>query len=173
MEYAWCSPGSGSGSAQNGQTYYVWADKITWGMSVDELGAWLADPTRRHTFQHDPSKCQGFRVLGCAGVLEFKGALLCCFIVLGCGVLQGLRVCACGGAAGVKGMNLWWVCNVGVVGLQCGCAGVAHSNSTGLFHRSWAGALGGTSEGRGMESWLKDLVQPFSHFDWTKCKLVS
>ena len=104
MSFARRLPGSGSGAGQYGNRAYGWADKTTFGMSVNEICAWLADHTRRHTFLHDPGKCtgaQGFRVLGCAGFLEFKGAWLCCFMVLGCAR-----------AAGFKCIRLWWGCRV-------------------------------------------------------------
>ena len=106
LEFAATLPGSGAGSNQFGNKSYAWADKITWGMGVNEISAWLSNPNKEHKFFHDPSKCAevaGFRVLGVlgwqglrillsAGVVGFKGAGVCCCGVLGSAGMQGLRL---------------------------------------------------------------------------------
>ena len=49
----------GGGGAPAGQRTYNWRDKVTIALSVSELGALFADPSKPHSFFHDPGMGTG------------------------------------------------------------------------------------------------------------------
>jgi len=56
LEFAAALPGSGVGTTRYGTRSYGWADKLTWGWSVNEICTVLMDPHKNHKFLHDPNK---------------------------------------------------------------------------------------------------------------------